>query len=131
MSGSGFQPAGAFIKERDMARSIRNPFFALLLAWLALAWGAPIPGVQAAGPVVAYRLAETWSDAPWTLQPGHYRDAFDIASAPDGTLYMLDARSAAQMNYPAVHRQIEAKALRKLRHPTRSEKLRSFLDSET
>jgi RNA polymerase primary sigma factor len=28
-------------------------------------------------------------------------------------------------------RQIEAKALRKLRHPTRSEKLRSFLDSET
>ncbi len=27
-------------------------------------------------------------------------------------------------------RQIEAKALRKLRHPTRSEKLRSFLDSE-
>jgi RNA polymerase primary sigma factor len=28
-------------------------------------------------------------------------------------------------------RQIEAKALRKLRHPSRSEKLRSFLDSET
>jgi RNA polymerase primary sigma factor len=28
-------------------------------------------------------------------------------------------------------RQIEAKALRKLRHPTRSEKLRSFLDTET
>ncbi len=28
-------------------------------------------------------------------------------------------------------RQIEAKALRKLRHPTRSEKLRSFLDGET
>ena len=28
-------------------------------------------------------------------------------------------------------RQIEAKALRKLRHPTRSDKLRSFLDSET
>jgi len=28
-------------------------------------------------------------------------------------------------------RQIEAKALRKLRHPTRSEKLRSFLDSES
>jgi len=28
-------------------------------------------------------------------------------------------------------RQIEAKALRKLRHPTRSEKLRSFLDSDT
>jgi RNA polymerase primary sigma factor len=28
-------------------------------------------------------------------------------------------------------RQIEAKALRKLRHPTRSEKLRSFLNSET
>jgi len=28
-------------------------------------------------------------------------------------------------------RQIEAKALRKLRHPTRAEKLRSFLDSET
>ena len=27
-------------------------------------------------------------------------------------------------------RQIEAKALRKLRHPSRSEKLRSFLDSE-
>ena len=27
-------------------------------------------------------------------------------------------------------RQIEAKALRKLRHPTRSERLRSFLDSE-
>src|SRR4030066_268032 len=27
-------------------------------------------------------------------------------------------------------RQIEAKALRKLRHPTRSEKLKSFLDSE-
>ena len=27
-------------------------------------------------------------------------------------------------------RQIEAKALRKLRHPTRSEQLRSFLDSE-
>jgi RNA polymerase primary sigma factor len=28
-------------------------------------------------------------------------------------------------------RQIEAKALRKLRHPSRSEKLRSFLDTET
>jgi len=28
-------------------------------------------------------------------------------------------------------RQIEAKALRKLRHPSRSERLRSFLDSET
>jgi RNA polymerase primary sigma factor len=28
-------------------------------------------------------------------------------------------------------RQIEAKALRKLRHPSRSEHLRSFLDSET
>ncbi|WP_462331070.1 sigma factor-like helix-turn-helix DNA-binding protein, partial [Thiohalocapsa halophila] len=27
-------------------------------------------------------------------------------------------------------RQIEAKALRKLRHPTRSEKLRGFLDSD-
>ncbi|MCB1877799.1 MAG: sigma-70 family RNA polymerase sigma factor, partial [Chromatiales bacterium] len=27
-------------------------------------------------------------------------------------------------------RQIEAKALRKLRHPSRSERLRSFLDSE-
>lgn len=27
-------------------------------------------------------------------------------------------------------RQIEAKALRKLRHPTRSDKLKSFLDSE-
>ena len=27
-------------------------------------------------------------------------------------------------------RQIEAKALRKLRHPTRSEKLRSFIDGE-
>jgi RNA polymerase primary sigma factor len=27
-------------------------------------------------------------------------------------------------------RQIEAKALRKLRHPSRSEKLKSFLDSE-
>jgi RNA polymerase primary sigma factor len=27
-------------------------------------------------------------------------------------------------------RQIEAKALRKLRHPTRSEQLRSFLDLE-
>ena len=27
-------------------------------------------------------------------------------------------------------RQIEAKALRKLRHPTRSDRLRSFLDSE-
>jgi RNA polymerase primary sigma factor len=27
-------------------------------------------------------------------------------------------------------RQIEAKALRKLRHPTRSEKLRSFLDTD-
>ncbi len=27
-------------------------------------------------------------------------------------------------------RQIEAKALRKLRHPTRSDKLRSFLDTE-
>ena len=27
-------------------------------------------------------------------------------------------------------RQIEAKALRKLRHPTRSEKLKSFLDTE-
>lgn len=27
-------------------------------------------------------------------------------------------------------RQIEAKALRKLRHPTRSERLRSFLDNE-
>lgn len=121
MSGSGFQPAGAFIKERDMARSIRNPFFALLLAWLALAWGAPIPGVQAAGPVVAYRLAETWSDAPWTLQPGHYRDAFDIASAPDGTLYMLDARSAAQMNYPAVHRLgADGKALAVVRLPGRS-----------
>jgi len=26
-------------------------------------------------------------------------------------------------------RQIEAKALRKLRHPTRSDKLRSFIDS--
>jgi RNA polymerase primary sigma factor len=28
-------------------------------------------------------------------------------------------------------RQIEAKALRKLRHPSRSDKLRSFLDGET
>jgi RNA polymerase primary sigma factor len=28
-------------------------------------------------------------------------------------------------------RQIEAKALRKLRHPSRSERLRSFLDTET
>ena len=28
-------------------------------------------------------------------------------------------------------RQIEAKALRKLRHPSRSERLRSFLDQET
>jgi RNA polymerase primary sigma factor len=28
-------------------------------------------------------------------------------------------------------RQIEAKALRKLRHPSRSERLRSFLDSES
>jgi RNA polymerase primary sigma factor len=27
-------------------------------------------------------------------------------------------------------RQIEAKALRKLRHPTRSEKLRGFLDGD-
>ncbi len=27
-------------------------------------------------------------------------------------------------------RQIEAKALRKLRHPSRSEKLRSFLENE-
>ena len=34
-------------------------------------------------------------------------------------------------NHGWINLRIEAKALRKLRHPTRSEKLRSFLDSET
>jgi len=85
-----------------MARARWNPIL-LLLAGLAALWGAPSP-VQAAPPVLAYRLAETWSDASWTLRPGHYRDAVDIASMPDGTLYVLDARSAGQLNYPAVHR---------------------------
>lgn len=104
-----------------MPRTVRNPLVVMLISWLALAGGAQIPHALGAGPVVTYRLVDTLADAPWTLQPGHYRDAFDIASTPDGTLYVLDARSAGQMNYPAAHRLgPDGKAVAVVRLPGRS-----------
>lgn len=95
---------------------------AVVLALIGL-W--PRPDLLAAEPVQRYRLVETWSDAPWHAQAGHYRDAIDIASHPDGRVFVLDARLAAQLNYVALHRLDAAgQAVGLLRLPGESYNLR-------
>ncbi len=73
-------------------------------------------------------LSETVRDVLAGLTPREakvLRMRFGIDMTPDHTL----KRSASSSTVTRERiRQIEAKALRKLRHPSRSEQLRSFLD---
>jgi Mg-chelatase subunit ChlD len=39
---------------------------------------------------MTYRLADTWADVPWEPEAGRYGWVWDISSAPDGTIYVLD-----------------------------------------
>jgi len=87
------------------ARSVRrlhvHAAIALLAAAAAGAGGAP-PAVRGeSAPQAApsggttYRLVDTWQNRPWALTPGRYGEAADISSAPDGSVYVLDARLSA------------------------------------
>jgi hypothetical protein len=50
--------------------------------------------------------------------------------APDSSVIQADGSKCAAISVTRERiRQIEAKALRKLKHPSRSRKLRSFLDN--
>ncbi|MFN8423818.1 MAG: hypothetical protein U0470_10725 [Anaerolineae bacterium] len=60
---------------------------------LVLAAGGP--GAHGQVPAGHHRLIETRTGAPWRLTAGRYGQATDIAAAPDGTLYVLDAVNAA------------------------------------
>ena len=53
----------------------------------------------------------------------------EVALNAEEALALLEAEASSNMDESARIRQIEAKALRKLKHPSRSRKLRSFLDS--
>jgi len=44
---------------------------------------------------VTYELVDTWSNVPWQAAPGHLASVVDIASAPGGTTYVLDAAHRA------------------------------------
>jgi len=74
---------------RIVTRLCVATLFALLLA----------PHEPASGQTVVpsghHRLIATRTAAPWHLTAGRYGNATDIAAAPDGTLYVLDAVNAA------------------------------------
>ncbi len=92
------------LRRRGLLPFRCRPGLLAALLLLLLVGARPLPGLEAAEPLLAYRLAETWADQPWRPLAGHYRDAFDVASHPDGRVYVLDARLAAQLSYAALHR---------------------------
>jgi len=55
---------------------------------------AAAPAQTAGGDGITYALADTWSDVPWEPAAGRYGRVRDISSAPDGTIYVLDAGHA-------------------------------------
>ncbi|MFN8423909.1 MAG: hypothetical protein U0470_11210 [Anaerolineae bacterium] len=72
----------------------------LVLAAAAVPAGLRSPAAaqrdpSAPGGGAVYRLVDTWRDRPWTLTAGRFGAAGDISSAPDGTTYVLDARTTA------------------------------------
>ncbi|MEO8082305.1 MAG: VWA domain-containing protein [Ardenticatenales bacterium] len=71
---------------------------ACLATACAIAASGPRIGAQSdpngAGAGAVYRLVDTWRDRPWTLTAGRFGAAGDISSAPDGTAFILDTRTA-------------------------------------
>jgi Mg-chelatase subunit ChlD len=57
----------------------------------------PVRAATAAqsAPGQTYRLVDTWANAPWRLTAGRFTEASDVSSAPDGTIYVLDAYQGA------------------------------------
>lgn len=72
----------------------------LLLLGLAAADGGLAPGVAAhggehSGLTAGYRLVETWQGRAWSPRAGRFGDAGDVASRPDGRIFVLDRRQNA------------------------------------